>query len=87
MSASAFRDWQRYLNYGTVTERLLDRHLSTLCALIANQWRKKGSKPYMPKEFRLLAQKPVYRSPTYMRDKMIAMTLAAGGNIIDKRAS
>lgn len=84
MPAHILYDWQKYLRYGTLAERLIDKHLSSLAALLAGGLYK-SSRKFKPKDFTLLPDKPVYRSPTYMRDKLITMTVLAGGTIIDKR--
>lgn len=84
MPSHVLFDWQKYLKYGTSAERLIDKHLSMIAAILANGLFK-GSRKFKPKDFTLFLDKPVYRSPTYMRNKMIAMTLLAGGTIIDKR--
>jgi hypothetical protein len=86
ISAAEFNSWQNYLSFGTFLERLLDRHLATVEALLYNAHRRKNACAREPQDFLLLAQPP-RPQPTGddLFSKMMAITLAHGGTVIDKR--
>lgn len=88
MSAYEFVLWREYLSYGTFFERLFDKHLSRLTALLANVYRdrSKRSFPYRLDEFYLLAQKRSSSpSPERLLQKLIFINRMMGGTFIDKR--
>ncbi len=90
MPAQVYFGWQRYLVHGTFSERIVDRHLSTLCALFANAWlRRRGQRMFTPDDFSLLP-KPEPKQIRQASDdellgKLIMGMIASGGEIIDKR--
>ena len=86
MPLNEYLDWQAYLAGGTVLERLIDTHLAQITTILASVFKPNHGRRPKVKDFLLLDQASKVSTTEHpMRGKMMALALAHGAEIIDKR--
>lgn len=86
MPHRVWREWHEYHNLEPFGSQHEDNRFGVAFAGLANTRRGKKQRKYKPKQFIVQYKQPMkQRSPDAMLSKMMALTRAMGGTIVDNR--
>lgn len=85
MPHSTWLGWIEYEKIEPWGEERADLRMAQLAALMANAWRRKGSKRYKIRDFMFNFDRRRPSTPGELADQIFAINKAFGGKFIDKR--
>ena len=83
-----YRTWQGWIEYDQIEpfgEERADLRIAQLAAIMANAWRKKGSRRYKIRDFMFDFGLRRGKTPDELAQQVFTLNKALGGTFIDKR--